>query len=379
MKSNSTHVKRLVAVAACVGLLACGSGVANAANVLFNANLDDVGLNTQINPSPNGWVIDAVKALSGAYFDGADSETWCNVLDPGGYGLFFKPFSGTVGDEISVRFYQDNPATPGTKFTLSGYASAEANYSGWFATNSPNPATFFLIQFFDGSGNSLSSNITDLITYPMPTGGGGAMGLVTTPQVTAPAGTATVRAGAYMLNTYSTGGGQSFFVDAFDLESVPAPGSPVITTEPAQTTIAPGENASFTVVVSNPTGATYQWQMYNTNLANGGNVSGVNTTTLSITGATAANVGHYRVLITNGAGSTYSSDATLALFINKFQPVMSLTGKVGDTYRIDYATAVATNTWIPLSTNKLASSPQQFFDPSFPADNARFYRAVFLH
>jgi len=70
----------------------------------------------------------------------------------------------------------------------------------------------------------------DLIAAGLPSGGPGSMALFTTPQVTAPASTTTVRAGATMMNAYSTSGAQSFFVDAFDLTSVAPPGSPVITT-----------------------------------------------------------------------------------------------------------------------------------------------------
>jgi hypothetical protein len=383
MKSTSTKLmlRNLLVPCVCAGLLAGATGIAGAANVLFNANLDDIGLNSQNNPSPNGWSIDASKSVSGAYFDGADSEPWCNVLDTGGSGLFFKPFAGAVDDTLSVRFYQDNPTTPGTKFTLSGYAAGEANYSGFFATNSPAPSTLFVIEFHDSSDAVLASNAFDLVAAGLPNTGPGSMSsfLYTTPQVTAPANTAKVRAGAYMLNTYNTTGGQSFFVDAFSLDSIAAAGSPDITNQPAQVSVGLGANASFTVGVSNPTGASYQWQLYGTNLLNGGNVAGALTKTLTITGVTAANVGHYRVLVSNGSGGNYSTDATLTIFAATFQPVMSITGKIGDTYRVDYATAVATNTWLPLTTVKLTTSPQQVLDPSYPADNARFYRAVFLH
>jgi hypothetical protein len=381
-------MKRLPILIAVLGLAACGTSVAKA-NILYNGDLDivgAVGANGQNNPGPDGWVINAFKSVSGAFPDGADSETFCNVQQPGGYGLFYKPFQGTLGppkDLLTVYFYQDNPATPGTKFTLSGYAACEANYTGLITTNSPPSATLFVVEFLNNAGSIIQSNAFDLIANGMPQAGSASMAQLTTPQYTAPANAVTVRAGAWMMNVYNNplGGAQSFFVDAFDLQSVAAPGSPVITNQPAQATVALGATATFTVGVSNTTGVTYQWQLYNTNLLNApGHISGATSQTLTITGVAPGDVGHYRVLVSNSSGSLYSADATLAIMNLAIDPVISLTGKIGDTYRIDYSTAVAPTTWIPLSTNKLATSPQLIVDTSPAASkNSRYYRAVFLH
>lgn len=374
--------KRLLTITAVVGTAALVAGVAQA-NLLFNANLDQIAISSQINASPVGWTIDASKTISGAFFDGADSETWCNVADTNGYGLFFKPFQGDVasGDLLTVKFYQDNPATPATKFILSFYAAGEANYSGFFTTNSPAPRTLAVIDFLDNQGNIIGTNEFDLIAAGLPNGGAGSMSSFqyTSPQVTAPPNTATVRAGCTIENVYGTTGAQSFFVDAFDLESTAPPGSPVITTQPVAVSVAPGSNATFTVAVSNPTGATYQWQHYATNLIDGGSVSGATTQTLTITGASPSDTGHYRVLVSNSSGSVYSSDVTLTLVDINFFPVILLNGKIGDTYRIDWAPAVNPTNWTPLSTNVLSASPQLIVDTTSPRNNSRFYRAVFLH
>jgi hypothetical protein len=374
-----------------LGSIICSLGLsitAATANDLFNANLDIIdhiitqpdGRPGQNNPCPVGWNVDADKTISGLQFDGGDSEPWCNVQDTGGYGFFFKPFVGTApppADLLTVQLFQDNSCTPGTKCTLSGYAAGEANYSGFFTTNSPNPATLFVVAFLDGSGNLLASNVYNLVAAGLPNSGPPSMALFTTPQYTAPANTATVRVGASIFNVYSTGGSQSFFVDAFDLETVPAPGSPVINTQPAQATVSPGGNASFTV---GATGATsYQWQLNNVNLANvPGHISGATGPTLTITGAGTADVGHYRVRVSNASGALYSASAPLAIQDIHFYPAVELTGKLGDTYRVDYSTAVNPTTWIPLATNKLTTTPQLFIDTGSPGSNKRFYRSVFL-
>jgi hypothetical protein len=386
MKPFSTKTKQCASsklAAVLVTLALCTTSQLGAANLLFNGNLDQTEISSQINASPTGWIIDGSKSLSGSFFDGADSEPWCNVVDQGGFGVFFKPFQGSLGDGdlLTVQFYQDNPATAGTKFTLSGYAAGEANFCAFFTTNSPAPKALFVIEFLDNGGTVLATNTFDLVTAGLPSGGPGSMSSFqyTTPEVTAPANTTTVRAGAWLLNAYGTTGAQSFFVDGFDLESVAAAGSPVITNQPAQQTVAAGANAVFTVGVSNTTGVTYQWQHAGTNLSNGGEYSGANTASLTVTGVSTNDIGHYRVLVSNGSGSVYSADATLTLQTINIYPVISLTGKIGDTYRVDYSTALNPTTWIPLTTVKLTSSPQTVIDTSYPQDKARFYRSVFLY
>jgi len=203
------------------------------------------------------------------------------------------------------------------------------------------------------------------------------MALLTTPQYTAPAGTAKVRAGALIQNTYSTTGSQSFFVDAFDLESVAPPGSPVITNQPSAVAVAPNGTAVFTVGVSNTAGASYQWQLNNANVS-GPEFSGGNTATLTVSPATTADVGHYRCIVSNGSGANYSASAAPAIQSIAFFPTVVLTGKIGDTYEIDYTTSLSPANWIPLATNKLTTVPQYFQDTTSPNSNTRFYRSVFL-
>jgi hypothetical protein len=324
-KSLPAVRKRLFILSALLGLIAGGTGVA-AANDFFNGNGDILGSNGQNGLTPNGWTVDASKSVSGTFNDGASSETFANVCCVNGHGLFYKPFQGTIGppanDLLTVNFYQDNATTPGTKVTLSGYAAGEANYCGRFNTNSPAPQTLFVVKFLDSGNNVLASNVLDLVAAGLPVGTGGAATLFTTPQFTAPAGTVTVRAGASMLNAYGTTGGQAFIVDALDLESVPPPGSPVITNQPAQTTVRAGATTSLKVGVSNPAGASYQWILNGINLADGGSISGATNQTLTITGVTTNDVGHYRVRVSNSVGTVISADTTLTIVGIAFTPVV---------------------------------------------------------
>lgn len=378
--------KRLLTAVAVVGLGAWATSVTQAANVLFNPNLDETGFTTQVNPCPVGWVVTANKAVSGAFTDGGDSETFCNQSppsDPSGYGFFFKPFQGNVVGEdlITVDLYQDNSSTPNTGYTLSGYAAGQQNFCAFFDTNSPAPGLFLYVAFLDGSGAILASNSYDLVANGLPNLGSGALPLTqfTTPQYTAPTNTATVRAGILMANAYGTGGAQSCFADSFDLEAIAAPSSPLITNQPSQAAVSVGGNATFTVGVSNSAGATYQWQLNSVNVS-GPEFSGANGPTLTITGVSASDVGHYRVLVSNSSGSVYSADAPLTLLAITINPVITLTGKSGDTYEVDYTTDLNNPTWVMLGTYKLPAGPLQVVDPTSAVNSKqRYYRALFLY
>ena len=92
-----------------------------------------------------------------------------------------------------------------------------------------------------------------------------------------------------------------------------------VTTAPAPQTIDAGQNATFTAASSNPGGAdTVQWRV-NTGsgfipLSNDAVYSGVTTTTLTITGATAGlNGNQYEAVFTNSLGTFASSPATLTV------------------------------------------------------------------
>jgi hypothetical protein len=311
------------------------------------------------------------------------------VQQPNGWGVFFKPFQGSTNggpglyDLLSVYFYQDNPSSPGTACTLSGYAAGEANYSGFLPAPPGGvvPSTLFVVEFLDNSGHILSSNAFDLVANALPNGGPGSMAKLTTPSYIAPPLTTTVRVGATMLNAYSTGGAQSFFVDAFDLESVAPPGSPVITNQPVAASVALGGTATFNVAVSNPTGATYAWLFNNAPLSDvPGHISGSGTSTLTITGVAPADVGKYQAVVSNGSGFSRSRVVALAITAVSLDPVISITGPIGSTYEVDWTTSLTPPvTWNLLTSVTLTSTPQNVLDTTAGAANTRFYRAVFLH
>jgi hypothetical protein len=92
--------------------------------------------------------------------------------------------------------------------------------------------------------------------------------------------------------------------------------APAITANPQDSTICSGQNASFSITVTNAT--SYQWQENDgsgwSNLSNGGIYSGVNTATLTLTGATTAVTGYkYRCRAIGCSPVAVSSAGTLTV------------------------------------------------------------------
>ena len=88
---------------------------------------------------------------------------------------------------------------------------------------------------------------------------------------------------------------------------------PVIFSQPANSTNAPGSTATFSVGAANA-GLFYYWRRGGTNLVNSGNLSGgVTNATLTFTNLVAANAGNYSVVVTNFSGAVTSSVAMLSI------------------------------------------------------------------
>ena len=77
----------------------------------------------------------------------------------------------------------------------------------------------------------------------------------------------------------------------------------------------PGSTALFTVTATGTAPLSYQWLFNGSTLANGGQFSGVNSSTLSINNAQPANAGGYTVVVTNSLGSVTSAVAVLTVLV----------------------------------------------------------------
>jgi hypothetical protein len=199
--------KRLLTTLAFLAFVACGTGVAKAA-ALVNRLLDTTSVSSQVLATPTGWIVEAFKTVSGPFNDGASSEGFANIQAPGGMGLFFKPFQGIADDAITVNFFQDTAGTPGALYTLTAFAGAEANYSGLIPA-SPTKSQLAL-DFLNAANVVISRSVLDLRSAGLGTPNGNPFGYAEYTVVgTAPAGTATVRARASMIDAFNNvaGGG----------------------------------------------------------------------------------------------------------------------------------------------------------------------------
>jgi hypothetical protein len=128
-----------------------------------------------------------------------------------------------VSDPLTVSFYQDKAASAGLTYTFTGWAGAEANYSGLIAGGTTK--SLFSIDFLNAANSVIGSASLDLAAAGLGTANGSPFNYKEySLTATAPDGTATIRVGASMVDAYSNplGGGQAFVIDDFALQ-VPEP------------------------------------------------------------------------------------------------------------------------------------------------------------
>jgi len=245
-------MKRLLTFLVVAGLVAGATSTANAVIIigggLNNGDLDDTYPELIVAPDfylpkPTVWISDGSKAISGAYEDDLSSEPWAGpaptpvttngngLPNPDGCGggldcgVFFKPFSGgdpAGGDAATSNLYQDHPATPGMRYSLGGWAGAEANAMLGGAE--------IAVEFLDGGGFVIGGDVVDLLpTLKTPNGEAFNYKRYKAAAV-APAGAVSVRARISMIDAYANpaGGGQAFVVDDYILACVPEPSSVVL-------------------------------------------------------------------------------------------------------------------------------------------------------
>ncbi len=82
--------------------------------------------------------------------------------------------------------------------------------------------------------------------------------------------------------------------------------APIVLGQPGNWAAPLGSNATFSVTVDGSPPFAYQWQLDGTNIA------GATQSTLNLTNVAAANLGSYRVAVSNALGTTLSASATLA-------------------------------------------------------------------
>ncbi len=190
--------------------------------------------------------------------------------------------------------------------------------------------------------------------------------------------------GVYVSGVSGTGGD-----DVFDCATVKYVIPPIITRQPLSCTNALGSAACFRVEAVGGTPLSYQWRRDGTNLADGGNLSGITTTNLSITNVQLEDACDYTVVVTNGWGGATSIIAHLTVTIPPrpgrftnlaYSPATGFSfifrdGTVGQPYRIQRSTSAAEGNWVDWQSFTYTEAIL-LTDMGATGAERRFYRAT---
>ena len=179
----------------------------------------------------------------------------------------------------------------------------------------PTSQSYSLTNKASGSLNwSVTKDATWLTVSPVAgtlTAGGPATNVILKPNVLA----TNLPAGSYSTTLWFTNLSDSFGQPRQVTLAIVTP--PIITSQPVSQAVFQGMTASFTVGTASNALQYYQWQfdngIYQTNLTDGGSISGSGTAALTVSNVFPANVGAYSVVITNAAGSATSTVAFLSI------------------------------------------------------------------
>lgn len=168
------------------------------------------------------------------------------------------------------------------------------------------------------------------------------------------------------------------------LPSVAASCDLVITDQPADLTIQPGEPALFSVAASSASPLTYQWYKDGIPLADGGPITGATTNTLEISLTSLTNAGEYDVTVSNACGSLASAVAALSVDTPNLLLITNLSS-MGTTfsfdcltvngvdYVVEYKAALDDSSWLQLTNFTGTGNPWPVLD-STTNGTSRFYR-----
>jgi uncharacterized repeat protein (TIGR03803 family) len=257
---------------------------------------------------------------------------------PYGMGTIFKvTTNGTL--TTLVAFNGNNGARPTAALTLGNDDNFYGTIgSGGSTTNFLNPfgmGTVFkvrtngalttLIAFTSttGAGPTAALTLGNDGNFYGTTGNGGSSGFGTVFQVTTNGALTTLAAfnwnNGSSPNALTLGSDGNFYGTTF------AGGSsgdgtvfcllvaPVVTVQPQSQTNSPGATVTFHASATGLNPVAYQWQKNAINLANGGNISGANTSTLAITSISDSDAASYSVIVSNSFGRVTSSNAVLTV------------------------------------------------------------------
>lgn len=271
------------------------------------------------------------------------TDTNFNATTSAEFTITLEKASGTVtlGD-LGVTY--DGSAHAATATTTPGSFTVAFTYNG--STVAPtNAGTYTVVGTINNanyqgsaSGSLVIARATPVITWATPADipYGTALSNTQLNATASVAGSFTyspvsgtiLELGAQTLNVTFTPTDTTNYTGTTAQQSITiSPIAPSIITPPANRAVAPGENASFSVVADGHPAPTYQWQLLSGgsstwgNLTDGGNYSGATTATLLVSSTTLAmNGDQFRCVATNNVGAVASNAASLTVTVETIAP-----------------------------------------------------------
>jgi predicted extracellular nuclease len=130
--------------------------------------------------------------------------------------------------------------------------------------------------------------------------------------------------------------------------------APTITAQPTPQSVA-GGTATFSVTATGTAPLAYQWRKDAIDLVDGVNISGAQTATLIVANVTAADIGSYSVVVSNGVAPDATSDAAPLTLSAVITPAGRIS-YAGGTYAQNFNTLPASGTYALTSEGPLALS-----------------------
>lgn len=209
--------------------------------------------------------------------------------DVGSYSCYVTNGLGSILQSATATLNVSDPAITSQPQNAAGNYGTSATFSVSAVGSSP-----ITYQWFHGAtslsdiGNISGSQSAILTVNSMSYTDNGSYSVV----VTSPGGTATSSAATLSVV------------------------EPIITSGPASTTATSTSNATFSVTAIGVAPFTYQWKKNNSNLSDTGNVSGSQTSALTLTAVSATDAASYTVLVGDASGTNVLSGAGVLTVLN---------------------------------------------------------------
>ncbi len=261
-----------------------------------------------------GFINPAIYALGKS----SNAATALHDITTGNNQSFASPtlFQAVPGYDLCTGF--GTPVGSGLLYALALPEPLRVTPVGNFIFSGPVGGPFLPVtqsySLTNGGTTNLSWSLlsTSLWLNVSPTGGTLTPGGPATPvNLSISAAANALPPGSYTDNVWFTNLTDAFGLRRqFTLAIVTPPG---ITAQPTNQNLLQGMTANFAVATATNALMFYQWRKNGTNLTDGGNLTGIATSLLTISNVSPADVGTYSVIVTNAAGSLTSSNAQLTI------------------------------------------------------------------